>query len=70
LNDATAQLEEALRLKPDYLEAYNNLALAYANSGRVDDAIRQLQIAIRLNPDSTDARRNLEMLEASGGAPR
>jgi Flp pilus assembly protein TadD len=53
-----------VRLKPDLVEAHNNLAAAYATAGRWEAAIGQLEIAARLNPASTAIRDNLEKLKA------
>ena len=50
---------EALKLKPDYAETYNNLAAAYQSLGQWDDAIRASQQALKLNPKLQLARNNL-----------
>jgi tetratricopeptide (TPR) repeat protein len=50
---------EALRLRPGYAEAYNNIAAGYQSMGRWDDAIAAAQEAIRLKPDLQLARNNL-----------
>src|SRR5262249_24380449 len=41
---------EAIRLKPDYVEAHNNLGLALMATGRLDEAIVELSAATRLQP--------------------
>ena len=41
LDQAMAQYTEALRLKPDYAEAHNNLGLALAAQGKLDQAVAQ-----------------------------
>jgi protein O-mannosyl-transferase len=57
--DCIAAATAALRLKPDYAEAYNNVAAAYQSLGEWDDAIRASQQALRLNPDLQIAKNNL-----------
>jgi cytochrome c-type biogenesis protein CcmH/NrfG len=52
-----------VRLKPDFVDARNNLAIGYAETGRLEAAIGQLEIAARLNPASTATRANLEALK-------
>ncbi|HUJ42629.1 MAG TPA: tetratricopeptide repeat protein [Opitutaceae bacterium] len=55
-NDAIAQYEEALRLKPDYAEAHVNLGVAWSEMpGRLNDAIAQYEEALRLKPGSVEA---------------
>ena len=50
----------ALRLRPGYAEAYNNIAAGSASLGKWDDAIAAAQEAIRLKPDFQLAKNNLE----------
>ena len=51
---AIADLNEAIKLKPDYADAYCNRGIAYNNSGEFDKAIADLNEAIRLKPDYAD----------------
>ena len=53
------QSQEAIRLRPDYAEAHNNLGVALSQKGQTDEAIRQLREAIRLKPEYADAHNNL-----------
>jgi protein O-mannosyl-transferase len=56
LDDAVAQYQEALRLKPDIAETHTNLGSALSQMpGRQDDAIAQFQEALRLDPKYPDA---------------
>jgi tetratricopeptide (TPR) repeat protein len=57
--DCAHAAEQALKLRPNYAEAYNNIAAANQSMGRWDDAIEAAQQAIRLKPDFQLARNNL-----------
>jgi protein O-mannosyl-transferase len=50
---------EALKLRPDYSEAWNNIAAAYNSESRWDEGISAAMEAIRLRPDNQLARNNL-----------
>ena len=54
---------QALALKPDYAEAFNNIAAAHASLRQWDEAIRAAQEALRLRPDFPLARNNLAWAE-------
>lgn len=49
----------ALHLRPDYAEAYNNIAAGYAAMGKWDDAIAAARKALVLKPDFPLAKNNL-----------
>ncbi len=55
--------QEALKLKPDSAEAYNNLGSAHASLGRYDAAIEAEQRALAINPRFTLAENNLRWAE-------
>jgi len=59
LDDAIGQYQAAIRLKPDYANAHNNLGIALARKGQTDEAIGEYQEAIRLKPDHADAHNGL-----------
>ena len=59
LDEAIQAYHIALRLKPNYAEAYNNLGVAYEARGLLDEAIKQYQISLRLNPKNEAAKYNL-----------
>jgi tetratricopeptide (TPR) repeat protein len=71
--ECIAAAQEALRLRPNFAEAYNNMAAAYASLGQWDDTIRAAGEALRIKPDFQFARNNLEFAQAqknkaAGGA--
>lgn len=59
LEDAIAQLMEALRLKPDSAEAHNNLGNALQWQGRLAEAVGHFREAVRLKPG--DARMHFHL---------
>ena len=56
---AIEKFEEALRLKPDYAEVYNNLANVYAKQKVYDKSIQNYEKALQLKPEYADAHNNL-----------
>jgi tetratricopeptide (TPR) repeat protein len=64
--EAIVHFEEALRVRPKYPEAHNNLGIQLADMpGRTAEAIAHFEAAIRLDPNLLQAHRNLGMLLAS-----
>jgi len=59
IGDAVAQYERALALKPDHVDAHNNLGAALAALGRIDDAVKHYERAIAIKPDYAEAHNNL-----------
>ena len=57
-----ASFHTAVRLKPDYAEAHNNLGNALTALGRVEEAAASFQEAVRLRPDYAEAHNNLTRL--------
>ncbi|MCX5784680.1 MAG: tetratricopeptide repeat protein, partial [Elusimicrobia bacterium] len=56
---AVLHLKEALRLNPNFTEAYNNLGFTLNAQGEFEKAIPPLTEALRLNPDYVDAHDNM-----------
>jgi tetratricopeptide (TPR) repeat protein len=56
--EAIAEYDEAIRLDPEYTEAYNNRGSAYAGLGQYQRAIQDFDEAIRLNPEYAEAYYN------------
>ena len=59
LEQAAAAYREALRLKPDYAEAHNNLGIALGAQGEIESAIEAYQHALSIKPDLVGAYNNL-----------
>jgi protein O-mannosyl-transferase len=57
--DCIDSARKALKLKPDYAEAYNNIAAAKQALRKWDEAIEAAQHALKLKPDFTLAKNNL-----------
>lgn len=55
---------KAIELRPDYAEAYNNIAAAFASMQRWDEAIEAARTAVRLKPDYQLAKNNLAWAES------
>ena len=68
--EAIADYDEAIRLEPDYAEAYNHRGIARRNLERYEEAIADYDEAIRLRPDFIStyydrARANMKLGDAS-----
>jgi len=65
--DEEACYREALRLRPDYAEAHNNLAILLRTRGEHADAAEHYRTALRLRPDYPEVHYNYALLlEARG----
>ena len=60
MDEAAASYQRALKIKPDYVSAINNLGMAFLKKGMVDEAAVQFREALTLQPDFALARANLE----------
>ena len=58
-DDVLAALRAAIRIRPDYAEAHNNLGLVLIQSGKDEEGIAALREAVRLAPTYAEARTNL-----------
>ncbi len=53
--------KEALKIKPDYAEAYNNIGSAYNAMDQFDKGAEAIKMAISLKPDYQLAKNNLQV---------
>jgi len=67
IDEAIKAYLAALRLNPNYVDAYNNLGVAYADQRQWDMAIKAYRTALRLNPDLPEAYNNLGIAYAKQG---
>ncbi len=65
--EAIRELNEALRLNPDYIEVHNNLGVTYDRMGMPEEAVNEIKEALKLNPDYTEAHCNLGNIYARSG---
>lgn len=65
--ECIAVAEKALRLRPDYAEAYNNIGAAYNTMRQWDKAIVALEKAVALKPDFQLAKNNLALAKSKKG---
>jgi len=56
--------KQALKLRPGYAEAYNNIAAGHNALGEWDEGIAAAREAVRLNPGLAIARNNLAYAQA------
>jgi tetratricopeptide (TPR) repeat protein len=62
---AIADYDEALRLKPDYADAFHNRGNAYNEKGEYDRAIADYDEALRLKPDDALASKHRDQVLAT-----
>jgi tetratricopeptide (TPR) repeat protein len=56
--EAIEDYEAAIKLKPDFIEAYNNLGNEYSNLGEYDLALEKYNKALEIDPDFASAYNN------------
>ncbi len=66
-DEAIAELNTAVRLKPDDAAAHAALASALADRGKLVNAVAEYRAAVRLEPDDADAHRRLGYTLATQG---
>lgn len=59
--EAIYRWERAVELDPDYAGAWNDLAVAYEQDGRLDDAKKAYERAMKIAPDDQNIRQNYDL---------
>lgn len=65
--EASGHAAEAVRLAPDFAEAYSLLGVLLGRQGRLQEAAEQFREVLRLQPESVEARVNLGTALAKAG---
>ena len=68
--ESLASAERAIAQRPDYAEAFNNVAAAHLALGEWDEAIKAAEAAVRLNPRLQIAQNNLAWARQQKSRPR
>jgi tetratricopeptide (TPR) repeat protein len=67
LEDAVAEYQRALELRPGYALAHNNLAIAFLRLGRAAEALENFRSAIRFDPSLVEAHLNAGLISRATG---
>jgi Tfp pilus assembly protein PilF len=67
LEEAVAELRQAVDMAPAYVVAHANLAYAFERQGRSDEAIAAYRRVLELEPGNSVARNNLGALYSKNG---
>ena len=70
LNDAVAGYRQALRLRPDYLKAFNNLGNVLREQGKLAEAVETYRAALAIRPDYAQGHHNLGVTLLAPEVPR
>ena len=58
-SEATVAFQQAIKLRPDYIDAWNNLGWTYAQSGQFAEAVATFQQLVMLTPNDAQAWNSL-----------
>jgi tetratricopeptide (TPR) repeat protein len=67
VDEAIWHNQEALRIKPDYVNALNGLGVALSKKGKIDEAVYYYHRALEIDPNEAAAHYNLGRALAAGG---
>ncbi|MDD3627963.1 MAG: tetratricopeptide repeat protein [bacterium] len=60
---ATKELQEAISLEPNFIEAYNNLGTLYKLRHLDEEAVKMFKKSLELDPDQEDVRDELDEIQ-------
>lgn len=60
--EAASQLQEAIRINPEFCDAYNNLGVAYSHLKDVRSSVASYRRALQCDESHTEARKNLDRI--------
>ena len=58
-DEAVSSFSRAIKINPNYPDAYNNMGIALKDQGKLDEAIKAYEKAITLKPDYAEAYSNM-----------
>ena len=58
-NEGMNSFKKALKIKPDYVEVYNNMGIAFKDQGDQEKAIKSFKQVIKINPNFYEAYNNM-----------
>lgn len=64
---AIEEIRQTLLLNPYYINAINNLGVAYSSAGRVAEAVRAWETALKIWPDHAEPHHNLALVYYHSG---
>ena len=67
IRQAISELDRALELRPDYVDALSNLAGIYIEQGNIQKTVPLIQKAVQFAPDNADLQNNLAILYIQQG---
>lgn len=70
INEALADLDQAIKQDPNYIDGYMNRGTAYGMLGRAKEALMDFDQALKLNPNSADAHINRAIILINLARPK
>lgn len=66
-SEAIVEFEEAIRITPNYAEAYDSLGWLYMNTGEIEKGVAYLQKNIEMNPNYAPAYTSIGLILYNDG---